>query len=437
MSIATRQPAAAIGGIQDWRSRSLFECMALAGFDPDEDGSEWVLLTSDIHMAENSADVKEWAEETRRELLALAAHPPDRIFILGDILTDYVPSFGRTPVTSYGDPEAAAAEAEMHHFTDLAPVDIVLGNHDTGPQESPLGAYLASKLTDFSAGAGLNHSRTVGGVRFVALSTSHDGSLVDGQLDFLAAEIATLGSEDLVIGVHQPGAGRAKEPTLIELFENISESLTNRIWMVSGHTHRHAEYCFDMGSTTMAQWQIGAGAEWVNSGDETAPSLSAMACRGGEVIARFSVDLKDGYWHYLADLDRSSPSAKYARLDGIAGETQLATYMEGEYDDTGVFQNGPGGGLWRRAGTWLSYTYDCQPKFPIPSGATVFWVLATTTPTTMELSDDGVSWTSVSVLSSASEIYRFAIPVALQSSADLYVRWKTSGESHIGGWGFL
>jgi hypothetical protein len=161
------------GGIQRFKSRSLREAFSLCGFAPEEEGSEWVLLASDLHFYHNGAVAVADALDYRvsAQLAALAAMPPAACLLLGDQATGLCGSFGSALDATDGANELAAADAALAAFSSLAPTYTILGNHDTYPNESPLGAFHGAHLPVHDTG--LNSTLTIGGVRFVLLSASH------------------------------------------------------------------------------------------------------------------------------------------------------------------------------------------------------------------------------------------------------------------------
>lgn len=438
MAIARRTPAATIGGIQRWKAKSLFDVMTVAGFDPSADGSEWVLIANDLHCAYAATVPQADSFDARivSECAALAAHAPVAVVINGDVLTNLVSSYGNTANTTDGLLESAAVNASMPCFTNLSTVYMVLGNHDTPVDEDPLGSFMATNCDDFGD---LNHTFTAGGTKWILLSTSHDNALIDGQIDYLDTQLATANAtQEIVICSHQPHGGRGYEhQALPAIVDAIPAEMTNPIWHFSGHAHRWDQsVCFNAGSTTIASCIVSAGGTWVFSADDTLPALCAVACRGGEVVARFAWDGKDEFWHYVQDFDRSSPIDIPRQLDGVSGLTVLSQYLEGFYDRTGRFNNAASGFTYRIAGTWLAYCYDVRVNFPIPDGATKFWYVSTAKPTSLAISDDNSIWVPIDPipdLSSGAII--IDIPSPLQSADYLYVR-ATTGGHHISAWGF-
>ena len=441
MAIDQRTPAVTIGGSQKWRSKSLIDAMALVGFDPSVAGDEWALIATDLHCYYEGGTGVATAFDPRTvaECAVLAATPPEACLILGDVLTGFVGSFGAPADTVDGTLEATAADAALACFSDLADTYLILGNHDTPPEEDPLGTFMLANCPEHFTG--LNHAVTIGGVRFVLLSTSHDGALIDGQTTFLGTELAGLtAGQECVIGTHQPGGGRAYDFHCLGAIKSTVESavITNPLWQICGHDHRFGQSnCYAMGNTTLAQQKIGAGGgAWLTFSDGTHPALCAFACRGGKVVARFAWDGKERFWHVLPSFNRSSPVPVAGQLDGVSGLTVLSQYLEGLYDRTGRFNNAASGLTYRITGTWLAYCYDIRVNFPIPDGATKFWYVTTAKPTTLSVSDDGATWqaiTPIPDLSSGAII--FDIPAGLLSADFLHVKVTTGGH-HISAWGF-
>lgn len=444
MSIVRRSPAITIGGRkQNWCFPGLRDTFGLIGFDPSADGDEWALIATDLHCYYEGGSAIAAAFDSRivAECAALESYPPSACLILGDVCTGLSGSFGAPIDPVDGTLEAAAADAALTCFSDLADTHLILGNHDTAPLEDPLGAFLAANCPGHFSD--LHHSLLVGGVRIVLLSTSHDGAFVDGQDDYLASQLAKLvPNQECVIGFHQPSGGRAYEHhALIAAAAVIPIGMQNRLWKIGGHNHRfNSAPCYSVagGSTTLASWEIGAaGGSWLTFGDHTNPALAAIACRGGRVLGRFAWDGKERLWHLLPDFNRSSPIAIPGQLDGVSGLTVLASYLEGFYDRTGRFNNSPSYLTYRIAGTWVAYCYDVQVNFPLPSGATKFWYVTTASPTTLSMSDDGSSWQAVSPIPAlTSSALVVDIPVDLRSAEYLHVRAQSSIGHHISAWGF-
>ena len=227
------------------------------------------------------------------------------------------------------------------------------------------------------------------------------------------------------------------------MYETIPEDFANNLWLFGGHSHNFGEYCYTSGAGTLVQLICGAALPVSTFGDHTNPAITAVACRGGRIVARYACDCKDGYWHLWNGGDRSSPNTITGYYDPLDDSyTRLASYNGGTHDLTDYTQTAETGGgffYYRYTGTWLSYMYNCHVAFPMPVGATKFWACLSIVPSTsVEMSDDGVSWTAITPLPSLSSNFLIMdIPVGLLAATTLHCRIKSAAELHGSGFGFL
>jgi hypothetical protein len=431
-----------------WIQAALLTAMLLTGFDPAEAGSEWALIATDIHFAADaSKHSQQWTElaPTMVDVLdTLGPVPPDRVVIMGDIMTDFVSSFGiakNVGYTVYGDDESAWWNADAHHFTDLAPVTIILGNHDTPRNETPsFGSYALANLDGFDS---LNSSFTLGGTKWICISNDHGAAWLDGQDTYYAARMAEVTTEEVVVCMHQPGGGRAKDWHGFRTMLTTTPAISNEAWMFCGHAHQFQDYVFEYGyGSSLVVALCGAGIEWPTFGDDSNPALTAVCCRGGEVVARFKCECDDGAWVAITEPSRATPSAVtayYAPIDD--SYTRLASYNGESHDLTTFAQNeetSGGTGRWRYTGSWFSYMYNCHLAFPLPATATKFFACLTAVPDTVEFSADGVDWTDAGALPALSDSFLVLdIPAPLQGGSDLHIRIVDATELHGSGFGFI
>jgi hypothetical protein len=391
-----RPPLRALGGRpQRWRRRSLFAAMAAVGVYPGVDGVSYLVPTSDIHHWIGLTSTL--APSIAAEIEHLKPNPPECVVGVGDFMTDLVPAFGYGPYTGNGAVEAADANVQMPLFASLAPLRCVTGNHDTWPNESPVGGYIDTNCPWFN---GPNHSWVCAGVHCIALSSSHDARLVNGQSEYLANVLAAIEDDhDVIIFVHQPSFGSRVAESGIQtgIMAALPAGFSNPMWLVGGHNHVYSESKFQLPSTTLVQWGIGATSPIASSADKTNPALSAIACRDGRVIGRWAFDGKTLRWTYIEQPNRAvGLTDPPGRLDGLGGLPALATYLEGDYPRAGKIITAENT-TWRETGSWMPYVSAIEVAFPVPVGATKFWALMNGAPTSPQMSADGSSWEGVSV----------------------------------------
>jgi hypothetical protein len=434
MAYPTRTRKRTIGGGQQRHVfRRLSDAMGSVGFNPSLAGSEWLLIANDIHFATNTFTTTDLDAGIRTELLVLAGMPaPQKVVINGDTITDYVQAFGFGPYPVYGDVEIARANAKMGQLSALAGLVTVTGNHDTGPLADPVDGYMLANAPWWT---GPNHAWTCGGVHCLATSATHDGRYNAREQAFLNAAFASINdAADILHFAHQPSIGNRVSETGVQagLLEATPEGMTNRLWHVSGHAHEYNEGVYQWGDTTVVSWVCSCASPDGFNYDGTKPCLSAIACRGGEVVARFSFDAKVGLWTVWGDISRAGAPALPGRLDGLGG-TALAEYWEGEYNRSGIILTAANT-TWRETGSWMAYVSQVKAVFPIPVGATRFWVNCATAPTLMEMSNSDGSWQTVASAGFNLSCATYNIPAGLLGGP-LYIRGTWSSGT-IGGWGF-
>lgn len=436
-----RQPnRASLGGRPQRLVGNLRACMQFVGFDPAAQGCGWVLQVNDVHF-DNTNNGQNRVIDPRvvAQLESMGSFPPDFIAVVGDVLTAYAPAFGWPADLTSGALEAGWANSDLHHLTDLAPVRMVLGNHDTPNGESPLGAYCLANIPDWFESTHWNE--TVGGVRFIGLSANHGGDVPSNQRTYFGQQLdALVANQDALVFVHQPAYGFASEAglreTMLQEIAAARPSLTNRLWSAHGHQHVFSHDVFSIGSTTCVAFTNSATAPHVSSADRTTPSMTAWLCRNGQIVGAIVADLKEGAWQPWPFVSRAGAGVLTARTSGLGATVPTASYIEGSgYVRDFTTPSGPA--TWRDTGSWLAYVYSWTGRYVVPSGSTGFWILVSLSGAgSVALSADGVSWTTLTLGTATNQIHKVAIPAPLLSTTPLHVRILDPNGATLGGVGF-
>lgn len=438
--IPKKTPVAGIGGRPfSFENKSLHTLMKAEGFDPSEPGSDWVLIVTDSH-----ADFFVWNSTIDPTLLALLKQlklegAPDQIFHLGDLLGRYV-SWGATSGnTAYGLDEMQKAHVLLHHLNELAPTKLILGNHDCHPYETPLGAFMLANCRYFPT---THYALTLGGVKHILLSSTHDGDLTAGELAFLAAELATATpTQEIAIYVHHPSGGRVSDRgVLTGIIDTIPSGMTNKFWMFCGHDHDYGSRCFALPNSTLAQWKIGAAGalRWMHFGPAYCPTVAALAFKDGKLHSTYAWIGLSNQWYTQPEILRTPAPTLPRIFDGLNGQTRLATYEQGKYNNADHILNPVGASTWADNHSWLVYVVNIQLRFPIPSGATKLFIISTgdiNVTGLVDFSADGVTWLAQTIPAQDREACILTIPVGLRSNPNLYIRVRNV--TAISAWGFI
>jgi hypothetical protein len=417
------------GGKAHSRFASLFDAMHSVGFDPSVSGSEWMLCLQDIHY---STDPLNHPFVLDAELVRLAEHPPVCVVGIGDFLRDYSTAFGFGPYTVPGLLEIANANAHMPKFAALAPIKAVTGNHDAGPNENPPWSFMAANAPWWTAS---NHNWVCGGVSCAAISTGNDGGCLHGQELFIRQAIESAGDGEVAIFGHQPSfMARANEQGIKDaVMAETPEGFTNPMWHFCGHGHEFLNVVYTLKDTTLVLWEMSATIDYP-SPDNSKCALGALACRGGKIVGRFGYDGNTAMWTVVPPPNRANATPIPGRFDGLP-YPRLSTYLEGYYDRTGKILT-PVNTTWRDTGTWMAYVGVIKVAFPIPSGATKFWLSAAGAIATPEMSNVDGSWQAATLLSYDRQVFIYDIPVSLRAGETLYFQGNGGASLVVGGWGF-
>ena len=406
---------------------------------------EWTLWASDIHFTALAPYTTKLDGGIVRELLALAANPPESIVIGGDVFTSYALAFGYGPYTVYGTPESVMANLHMPKFSTLAPLRCILGNHDTGPNEDPVDSFIAANSGAWYNGP--HHSWTTGGgVHCIAISTSHDAALeVSGGKAYLEGVLDAI-TDDLpvIIYIHQPAIAsvNAEYGMREGIVAAMPAGFSNEITIVAGHNHVFNDVVYSIESTTIHQWTVGpVSPDTSLNPDGSKPCMGALILKDGAILCRAAFLARTGTWVILEDISRASPATLPVILSAVTGTIVQVTvdsvlvdyYKEGHYDRAGKIISTENA-EWRDTGTWLADVDDIVVKFPLPAAADQFFVSTSRVPTATAMSIDGSAWTNVTGTDSATA-QNFPIPVAMQGETNLWFRGSFASGS-VGGWGF-
>jgi hypothetical protein len=434
MAYAYMSPRVGLGGARrPVEYRSIQDACAACGVPLDAPGMEWLLHASDIHFLYRPPDAiySTLSPQVADELLRLASTPPKFCVINGDVLTDYSAAFGYGPWAA-GNTEVVYANAWMPLFANLAPLKCTTGNHDSAPLERPIESFMEANCPWYVGGV---QTWVAGGVHCCSIPLGH-GTFMENQADVAAFFEGIADDADIAVFYHQPCmASRVVETLLKEgMLASIPPTMTNRIFAYCGHLHEMYQACHAVHSTAYSEQSFGCTSENTWSGDGSNNAMGAMVMRGGEIALVLSWNGKTGMWTPLPALDRSSPAVLPLRDEGVVG-TVLSEYWEGQYSHTGIMQDAVGDGTYRNADGWLCDVGTFRARFPIPDGANRFFISTNGLPTTLEMSNDGSSWTTITGIPALDRsILNITIPAPLVSGEFLWVRW--TGNRLINGWGF-
>lgn len=434
MAYAYTAPRSGLGGTRrPVEYRSIQDVCEACGVPLSAPGTEWLLHASDIHFM-HLPPSNVWTNlslEVAAELLRLEAVPPKFVVINGDVLTEYASAFGYGPWPA-GTTEAGYSNTWMPLFADLAPLKCTTGNHDSAPLERPVESFMEANCPWYSGGV---QTWVAGGVHCCSVPLGH-GTWMEGQTAVAAFFEGITDDADIAVFYHQPCMGsRVAESLLKEaMLAAIPPDMTNQIWAFCGHLHEMYQSFYAIHSTSYSEQAFGCTSKnaWSNDGSNNA--MGAIVMRDGEVALVLSWNGKSGMWTALPPINRSSPAVLPLRDDGVVG-TILSEYWEGQYSHTGIMQDAVGAGTYRNADGWLCDVGTFRIKFPLPAGANRFFVSANGPPTTLEISNNGSAWTTVTGLPALDRsILNVTIPAPLRAGEFLWVRW--TGNRLINGWGF-
>jgi len=434
----------ALSGYRNEGSHDLAEMFAQVGFDPQASGAGFVLTLTDSHMVGNTANGYVTTAFSQPTIAAIrnAGHlGPVRIVHLGDMLTDFVSSFGNHPgdgAVEFGLKETTWFNSMMENLLQpFAPVALSLGNHDTPPRENGgIGAFCLANMTGFDA---LHHTFHCGGVRWVVLSADHGAGFVDGQFDLVDAEFAANNGEDMVMTIHQPGSGRPSDwHAMLEMWQHIPADLPGELLFLHGHTHRNLiQRQQKPGGKLVHRLTYGAAIPEAHpSGDAMNPVLGAIACRDGRIVEKFVCHCRSGYWYRLVPFQEFGITEPVWDYYGpLSSETRLADYRA-DSDLRPYLHNSPSASTFKDTGTWFSYVHDLRVKIPMATGGTRFYVCANVAPSKVDFSIDGLTWLPGTQESFIEKFAIMGIPEAARVGPDLYARIDLDG-LHMSSWGIL
>lgn len=432
MSYSYEPPATALGSTAKAREfRRLADAVEAAGFDLADGDTDWVLQISDIHFLKRGDETTQFIDESvKTELLALAVNPPNCIVANGDFLTEYSPTVGYGPWPA-GTQEFAWANVEMPTVAALATLRCTTGNHDSAPNLEPVEQYMNDNCPWYSGGV---QAWKCGGVWCITIPLGHDARVGD-QAAYNAAMAAVDDDAEVMQFFHQPAlSARVTESRLGEGFmEALPAEMTNDITCLCGHAHDIYTQTFSVKATTVSQVRISAASSDAHSSDSTNPCLGAVIMKAGKVDLILTWNGNTGMWTPMPTVSRTSPPTMPRRDDGVPAPS-LVEYWEGDYDRTEIMLSTANtAGTFRDVGGWIAEIATVNLKFPNPATATRFWVCSQGTHT-IELSDDNVTFETVTQSSRVQDIITMSIPAAMQGSDFLWVR--VTGGSAINGWGF-
>ena len=408
-------PTALCAAEDDWKAafRSL-------GFDPDAEGSEYFILTSDIH-----------AEKHHQRLAGHVAFwnamdpKPAFVAALGDL--GYINTcFGHRPT-----PKQAAANAEKQFgainaiLTDGLRKDVrrvyVVGNHDTYLGEDNRAIWL-KYFPDQPPYCAFDAC----GLRFVKWDGGVDGIIAADQEKWILDECARCPKDrQLVVMVHQPAVGSCgMERDIGRVAKAALAGRPGVTWMLCGHAHCNAFSRWDLpggGTLAMATHTMDEKGWW------------AYGVRGGRIVARiFKAEGKTAFSR------ETMPESFKSR-----GEIPLA--WQGREDVVwNVFVGSPEEKACRVKfektgdnGGWLFYVGTTLYKFPkgrVAPKATRYAILGnlsgrrkTKEPARCLLSADGENWTETRRSALARNVNEFPIPPELAGAETLWVKYEGFG----------
>lgn len=430
--IPRRSSNVALGGRpQQFRSKDLHQLLLASDFNPSKAGNEWALIITDTHSN------KDWVYGTIDErflptLELLALNPPDQVLHIGDVLTHYV-EWGFPPNPAIGAGDIQRSNALLERFARIAPLKIVLGNHDCHVGEEPLGKFMMENCRFFNE---LHYSFELGGARIIMLSTTHDGDIIPSELEYLAAQLMLVSpGQDIVLMAHQPGNSRTVDWALQNKLSAALSGVTNRLWYICGHDHDYGDARHPLALTDMQRWKVGAGTgPWVHFGPDYLPTMAAVTFSGGKLQRRYAWSGVDRMWYEYPEFNQPAPTPLRQMLSGLSAFTVLSSHFHGSFTLSDHIDNAPGATTYYDNGTWLVYCNDVKIHFPLPPTATKFFYIASTKASAIDLSADGSVWTSVAVPNDIDNAFIVTVPAPLLSASTIYARVRGAGI--VSAWGF-
>lgn len=431
--------------MQQYRDPSLLNVMGMVGFNPNKIGNAWFLIMSDIHFYKATSgtipDQTILDPRIQNACTNVANYPPTKIVINGDLCSNLCVSMGSGLSTAEGIIETGYAQPWMNWLEAIAPLKIIVGNHDTpAPIEADyVGKFLDSKITQFTPGY---ESGIYGGVRVAWINQTNGGDVIPPDLSSWKQDVASLTpGQDMVTFHHLPSNGwvNAGMRTAYTSAMVVNSNLNNNFYSIAGHDHLFGEgVSLFNESCPIYWWSISCGqvVEEVPSAsaDNTGASVSAICVSGGKVVARMAMDCKEGLW-WLWKINSTTAASQLIPRDGNVTQTSLVKYLEGEY--TRNTTNGPisssGGSTYLNCNSWLVCTGNMVMKFTVPTQSVGMWVLNDNRTVTVGFSSDNLTWTWVQ-LEDVGNYATCSIPLALRGVSPLYVKHTSSG--NYGGCGF-
>lgn len=389
-----------------------------AGFDPEADGSSVFVVCGDVHFPQYSqhfsAQVESWN----------AMRPaPQFVALLGDNGCNVSASFGHTPDAKgleRARKELEGLRVETSKLRKDIPLKLVIGNHDTMPDETDA-AFFRKVFPECRPYEAFEAS----GIRFQIWNGGHDGAIDAQQRAWIRKECSALPRDKAaVVLVHQPSLGMTeRERGIPAMAREAFAEQAAPLWLLAGHVHSNSLSVFALPKTKAIQ------ATHVKSVN----GYWIYGIRAGRIAARVYVDVEKGCQAgALPDLGKAArpiplpfEGREDVRWSLLIGEDAAATKA--------AFVSGKGG----NCGTWWFYVDELVYRLPLAAqgkGATRFALLAalskhrkTGEPAHVFASGDGAAWSETPLLESKASEHLFAIPEALTRGRELFVKVKSYG----------
>jgi len=413
---------------EDWKA-----AFRKVGFDPDAKGSEYFLITSDIHAPTKSIHLAEHVA-----FWNTMEPKPAFLTALGDLggINGY---FGHRPKPDQVRKNAAASFGPVREILTKGlrkdvPQIYVIGNHDTFP-----GEYDRAIWREYFPDQPPYCVQDFCGIRFMKWDGGGDGLIHEEQEAWIMKECAAYPKDKpLVILVHQPSVGATgMERDIGRVSKKALAGRTGVTWLLAGHVHGNGQALWDLpggGKLMVAMHLCDIDGWW------------AYGVRDGQIVARLfksekKTDFAPGPMPETQKSRGEIPLTYQGRTDiawkcfiGEKAERAARLQIGKTGDNDGAF-------------FYVDKLLYRFPKAEIAPQSARFGILGnlcgqrgTRKPSHLYFSADGENWTESFCDKRKGGLCEFPIPDALVGAKELLLRYDSyamGGDESVAGFTFM